>query len=235
MRQQKRPGIRKYYFKIFPRTWYRTAARLRHKDSTFAAVTHQSFAWVGGDYAHKFPLGEKWLGNGPNIRGLLKALETTTAMKRGKISCSCGSDCWASDSSFHGCWLGTVVVWRLLWVQLLRLSTMAGWRSRHFTAVTALGPQEVAFQSRSFVAGCSFMGCLGFPQNTVTGSTVSNTELSEVFGAQWGLGSELSEFLSAYYLSSGGSNSPSFSQNSPSLPQNSVSFPEDPDILKTYA
>ena len=35
-------------------------------------------------------------------------------------------------------------------------------------------------------------------------------------------GSELSEFLSAYYLCAK-ANSPSFSQNSPSLPQNSVS------------
>ena len=58
----------------------------------------------------------------PLLREFLKALETTTAMKRRKISCSCGSDCWASDSSFHGCWLGIVVVWRLLWVQLLPLN-----------------------------------------------------------------------------------------------------------------
>ena len=36
--------------------------------------------------------------------------------------------------------------------------------------------------------------------NTVSGSTVSNTELSEFFGAHRVLGSELSEFLSAYYL-----------------------------------
>ena len=58
--------------------------------------------------------------------------------------------------------------------------------------------------------------------NTVWGSTVSDTELSEFFGAHWVLGSELSEFLSAYYLCAK-ANSPSFSQNSPSLPQNSVS------------
>ena len=54
------------------------------------------------------------------IRDVLKALETTTAIKRRKISCSFGSDC--CDSSFHGCWLGIVVVWRLLWVPLLPLN-----------------------------------------------------------------------------------------------------------------
>ena len=43
------------------------------------------------------------------------------------------------------------------------------------------------------------------------------------FGAHRVPGSELSEFLSAYYLCAK-ANSPSFSQNSPSLPQNSVSF-----------
>ena len=63
---------------------------------------------------------------------------------------------------------------------------------------------------------------LGNGPNTVSESTVSNTEFSEFFGAHWVLGSELSEFLSAYYLCAK-ANSPSFSQNSPSLPQNSVS------------
>ena len=29
---------------------------------------------------------------------------------------------WISDLSFHGCWLGLFVVWRLLWVQLLPLN-----------------------------------------------------------------------------------------------------------------
>ena len=56
----------------------------------------------------------------------------------------------------------------------------------------------------------------------VSGSTVSNTELSEFFWAHWVQWSELSEFLSAYYLCAK-ANSPSFLQNSPSLPQNSVS------------
>ena len=45
------------------------------------------------------------------------------------------------------------------------------------------------------------------------------------FGAHWVPGSELSEFLSAYYLCAK-ANSPSFSQNSPSLPRNSVRLSE---------
>ena len=45
------------------------------------------------------------------------------------------------------------------------------------------------------------------------------------FGAHWVPGSELSEFLSAYYLCVK-ANSPSCSQNSPSLPQNSVRLSE---------
>ena len=63
---------------------------------------------------------------------------------------------------------------------------------------------------------------IGNGPNTVSESTVSNTELSEFFGAHWVPGSELSEFLSAYDLCAK-KNSPSFSQNSPSLPQSSVS------------
>ena len=66
---------------------------------------------------------------------------------------------------------------------------------------------------------------LGNGPNTVSESTVSNTKLSECFGAHWVLGSELSEFLSAYYLCAK-ANSPSFSQNSPSLPRNSVRLSE---------
>ena len=58
--------------------------------------------------------------------------------------------------------------------------------------------------------------------NTVSESTVSNTELSEFFGAHWVPESELSEFLPAYFLCAK-ANSPSFSQDSPSLPQNSMS------------
>ena len=66
---------------------------------------------------------------------------------------------------------------------------------------------------------------IGDGPNTVSGSTGSNTELSEFFGAHWVPGSELSEFLLAYYLCVK-ANSPSFSQNSPSLPQNSVRLSE---------
>ena len=50
---------------------------------------------------------------------------------------------------------------------------------------------------------------IGNGPNTVSGSTVSNTELSEFFGAHRVPGSELSEFLSAYYLWVN-ANSPSF-------------------------
>ena len=73
---------------------------------------------------------------------------------------------------------------------------------------------------------------IGDGPNTVSGSTVWNTELSEFFGAHWVPGSELSEFLSAYYLCAK-ANSPSFSQNSPSLPQNSVSSVLRNSILET--
>ena len=67
--------------------------------------------------------------------------------------------------------------------------------------------------------------CVRDGPNTVSESTVSNTELSEFFGAHRVPGRELSEFLSAYYLCAK-ANSPSFSQNSPSLPQNSVRLSE---------
>ena len=66
---------------------------------------------------------------------------------------------------------------------------------------------------------------MGNGANTVSGSTVSNTELSEFFGAHRVPGRELSEFLSAYYLCAK-ANSPNSPQNSPSLPQNSVRLSE---------
>ena len=66
---------------------------------------------------------------------------------------------------------------------------------------------------------------LGDGPNRVSGSTVSNTELSELFGAHCVPGSELGEFLLAYY-SCVNANSPSSLQNSPSLPHNSVRLSE---------
>ena len=66
---------------------------------------------------------------------------------------------------------------------------------------------------------------IGDGPNTVSKSTVSNTELSEFFCPHRAPGKELSEFLSAYYLCDK-ANSPSFSQNSPSLPQNLVRLSE---------
>ena len=73
---------------------------------------------------------------------------------------------------------------------------------------------------------------LGDGPNTVSESTVSNTELSELFGSHRVPGRELSEFLSAYDLCVK-ANSPSFSQNSPSLPQNSVSSLSRNSTLET--
>ena len=52
---------------------------------------------------------------------------------------------------------------------------------------------------------------------TVSESTVSNTDLSEFFGPHRVPGTELSEFLLAYHLCAK-ANSPSFSKNSSSLP-----------------
>ena len=66
---------------------------------------------------------------------------------------------------------------------------------------------------------------VGNGPNTVSESTVSNTELSEFFCPRRIPGRELSEFLSAYCLCDK-ANSPIFSQNSPSLPQNSVRLSE---------
>ena len=73
---------------------------------------------------------------------------------------------------------------------------------------------------------------IGNRPNTVSESTVSNIELSELFGPHRVPGRELSDFLSAYYLCVK-ANSPSFSQNSPSLPQNSVSSLSRNSTLET--
>ena len=65
---------------------------------------------------------------------------------------------------------------------------------------------------------------IGDGPNTVSESTVSNTEPRKFFCPYRVPGRELSEFLSAYYLcAKANSESSSFSRNSPSLPQNSVS------------
>ena len=99
------------------------------------------------------------------VREFLKALETTTAMKRRKISCSFGSDCWVSDSSFHGCWLGIVVAWQLLWVPLLPLNDGQVEKSS-FHGCYRLGTPGGwigTFKSRSFVV--VVVSCaVGFPQ-----------------------------------------------------------------------
>ena len=71
----------------------------------------------------------------------------------------------------------------------------------------------------------NFLPIFGNGPNTVSKSTVSNTELSEFFCPHRVLGRDLSEFLSAYYLCDK-ANSPSFSKNSPSLPPNSVRLSE---------
>ena len=71
---------------------------------------------------------------------------------------------------------------------------------------------------------------LGNGANTVSESTVSNTELGELFGPHRVPERDLSEFLSAYYLCAH-ENSPSCSQNSASLPQNSVSLSESQWVL----
>ena len=67
---------------------------------------------------------------------------------------------------------------------------------------------------------CAFSCSLlfGGGPNTVSESTVSNTELSEFFGPHRVPGGKLSEFLRAYYLCA--------KANSPSLPQNSVRLSE---------
>ena len=64
---------------------------------------------------------------------------------------------------------------------------------------------------RKFVTGlkCNYPFSLGDGPNTVSESTVSNTELSEFFCPQRAPGRELSEFLSADY-SCDKANSPSF-------------------------
>ena len=65
-------------------------------------------------------------------------------------------------------------------------------------------PRETQPESSRDVFDCVDCGssptCFGNRPNTVSESTVSNTELSELFGPHRVLGRELSEFLLAYYL-----------------------------------
>ena len=74
---------------------------------------------------------------------------------------------------------------------------------------------KVVLSSGFFPKFLKSLGTIRDRPNTVSESTVSNTELSEFFCPHRVLERELSEFLSAYYLCAK-VNSPSFSQNSPS-------------------
>ena len=53
-------------------------------------------------------------------------------------------------SSFHGCWLTIVVVWRSLWVRFLPLDD-GQVESRHFTVVTTLGSETLNWDTRKVV------------------------------------------------------------------------------------
>ena len=69
----------------------------------------------------------------------------------------------------------------------------------------------VAERATPLAGVCLVPQKFGNGPNTVSESTASNTELSEFFGAHWVPGSELSKFLSAYYLCVK-ANSPSFAE-----------------------
>ena len=87
------------------------------------------------------------------IQRIPKGTWNDNSMKRRKISCSFGSDCWVSDSSLHGCWLGIVVVWRLLWVQTVASQCWPGGEVVISRLLPTWDPVELEhFQSRSFVA-----------------------------------------------------------------------------------
>ena len=95
-------------------------------------------------------------------------------------------------------------------------------RTRESNLKAEQSQKEKARISKLYVNVNNSRPIFGNGPNTVSESTVSNTELSEFFGPHRVPGRGLSEFLSAYCLSTK-VNSPSFSRNSPSLPQNSVS------------
>ena len=61
---------------------------------------------------------------------------------------------------------------------------------------------SIIFDSDAGESNCEARNllCVGNGVNTVSESTVSNTEVSEFFGPHRAPGRELSEFLSAYYL-----------------------------------
>ena len=75
--------------------------------------------------------------------------------------------------------------------------------------------------------GCANSGGFGSETGQIRfrGAPLQTPSSVSFFGAHRVPGSELSEFLSAFYLCNK-ANSPSFSQNSPSLPQNSVRLSE---------
>ena len=118
----------------------------------------------------------------PFLRGLLKALQTTTAISDAKshahlvaivrfLTCQFmvtafrGHCKIRQKSSFHGGWLAIVVVLVVVVSAIFCLSMMARWRSRHFTVVATLGPWEAELgHFRVVVCWCfSFMCCLEVP------------------------------------------------------------------------
>ena len=102
------------------------------------------------------------------IREFQKALETTTAMKRHKTHApvvaivellTCHFTAVGSDFLYFGGCCGCNCY----------LSIKARWRSRHFTAVTALGPQEVELEHSKVVVSwlLSFHGLFRLPPSKV--------------------------------------------------------------------
>ena len=92
----------------------------------------------------------------------------------------------------------------------------------HCTVEPLSGHIRCWYITRHLGNGVGQRGSIGNGPNTVSKSTVSNTDLSEFSGPHRAPRTHFSEFLSACYLCAK-ANSPSFSQNSQSLPQNSVS------------
>ena len=97
-----------------------------------------------------------------------------------------------------------------------------GTLSQRPTSVSALSLMNFVQIGSAWIPFFTHLFAFGHGPNTVSESTVSNTELSVFFCPHRVPGRGLSEFLSANYVCEK-ANSPSFWQNSPSLPQNSVS------------